>query len=402
MSHRPDRSENLTARLQERAGELGFDLLGLAPAAPPTHGAAFTAWLAQGYHGEMKYLARQASQRLDPQAVLPGAQTIIAVAASYYTGDWPDGGDSDSSRGLIARYAWGQDYHQVLQPRLEALLAFLQAEAGRNVHGKVYVGDGPVLERDVAAHAGLGFIGKNACLIHPRLGSWLSLGVLLVDVDICATDFVSGEETRFLGENGFLKLSGDLWLRGDCGSCTCCLEACPTAAFPQPYVLDARRCISYLTIELRSSIPRELRPLMGNRIFGCDVCQEVCPWNHRLTRPTAGPAFQPRPAQVAPSLLSLLNLDEAAFQARFAGTSILRTKRRGLLRNVAVALGNSGDPAVVPALTQAIADPEPLVRGHVAWALGQLNTPAAREALAAALAREPEPQVVEEIQAALA
>jgi epoxyqueuosine reductase len=167
-------------------------------------------------------------------------------------------------------------------------------------------------------------------------------------------------------------------------------------------VLDARRCLSYLTIELRGSIPRELRPLMGNRIFGCDVCQEVCPWNRRFARPTAEPAFQPRPDQAAPSLLPLLNLDEAAFQARFAGTSILRTKRRGLLRNVAVALGNSGDPAVVPALIQALADPEPLVRGHAAWALGQLNTPAAREALAAALARELEPQVTEEIQAALA
>jgi epoxyqueuosine reductase len=383
----------LTERLRERTGELGFDLLGLAPAAPPTHGAAFTAWLAQGYHGQMKYMARQASQRLDPQAVLPGAKAIIAVAASYYTGDWLDGGGSDPSRGRIARYAWGQDYHQMLQPRLEALLAFLQAEAGLQVCGRAFVGDGPVLERDAAARAGLGFIGKNACLINPRLGSWLSLGVLLVDIDVCATHF--GSASHISPHINHIS-------QPNCGSCTHCLEACPTAAFPQPYVLDARRCISYLTIELRGSIPRELRPLLGNRLFGCDVCQEVCPWNSRLTRPTAGPAFQPRPAQIAPSLLSLLNLDEAAFQARFAGTSILRTKRRGLLRNVAVALGNSGDPAAVPALIQALADPEPLVREHVAWALGQLNMPAAREALAVALAKEPEPQVVEEIQAALA
>jgi len=381
----------LTERLRDRADELGFDLLGLAPAAPPTHGADFTAWLAQGYHGQMKYLARQAAQRLDPQAVLPGAQTIIAVAANYYTGDGPDGGASDLSRGRIARYAWGQDYHQVLQPRLEALLAFLQAEAGLQVQGRAFVGDGPVLERDVAARARLGFIGKNACLINPRLGSWLSLGVLLVDIDIRATDICA---THF-GSASHIS-------QPNCGPCTRCLEACPTAAFPQPYVLDARRCISYLTIELRGSIPRELRPLMGNRIFGCDVCQEVCPWNRRFARPTVEPAFQPRPDQAAPSLLSLLSLTEAEFQARLAGTSIMRTKRRGLLRNVAVALGNSGDPAAVPALIQALADPEPLVRGHVAWALGQLNTPAAREALAAALAREPEPQVVEEIQAALA
>jgi len=396
ISRRPDRSGRPFARLragsvrpeilQERAGELGFDLLGLAPATPPTHGAAFTTWLAQGYHGQMKYLARQASQRLDPQAVLPGAQTIIAVAASYYTGDGPDADASDRGRGRIARYAWGQDYHQVLQPRLEALLAFLPAEAGGAAHGRAFVGDGPVLERDVAARAGLGFIGKNACLINPRLGSWLSLGVLLVDIDICATHFESASHIS----------------QPNCGSCTRCLEACPTAAFPQPYVLDARRCISYLTIELRGSIPRELRPLLGNRIFGCDVCQEVCPWNSRLARPTIEPAFQPRPDQAAPSLLPLLSVDEAVFQARFAGTSILRTKRRGLLRNVAVALGNSGDPAAVPALIQALADPEPLVRSHVAWALGQLDTPAARKALAAALAREPEPQVVEEIQAALA
>jgi len=385
-SGRPVRFENLTEQLRERASELGFDLLGIAPAAPPTHGAAFTAWLAQGYHGQMTYLARQAAQRLDPQAVLPGAQTIIAVAASYYIGDGPDGGASDPSRGRIARYAWGQDYHQVLQPRLEALLAFLQAEAGRAVHGRAFVGDGPVLERDAAARAGLGFSGKNACLINQRRGSWLALGVLLVDIDICATHFGSASHIS----------------QPNCGSCTRCLEACPTAAFPQPYVLDARRCLSYLTIELRGSIPRELRPLIGNRIFGCDICQEVCPWNRRFARPTAEPAFQPRPEQVAPSLLSLLSLDESEFQARFAGTSILRTKRRGLLRNVAVALGNSGDPAAVPALTQALADPEPLVRAHAAWALGQLDTPAGREALAAALAREPEPQVVEEIQAALA
>jgi epoxyqueuosine reductase len=387
----------LTERLRERAGELGFDLLGLAPATPPAHGAAFTAWLTQGYHGQMKYLARQAAQRLDPQTVLPGAQTIIAVAASYYTGDGPDGGASDPSRGRIARYAWGQDYHQVLQPRLDALLAFLQAEAGLQVRGRAFVGDGPVLERDVAARAGLGFIGKNACLINPRLGSWLSLGVLLVDVGIYATHFGSASHINPLSASHIDHIN-----QFDCGSCTRCLEACPTAAFPQPYVLDARRCLSYLTIELRSSIPRELRPLLGNHIFGCDVCQEVCPWNRRLARPTVEPAFQPRPDQVAPSLLSLLSLTEAEFQARFAGTSIMRTKRRGLLRNVAVALGNSGDPAAVPALTQALADPEPLVREHVAWALGQLNTPAAREALAAALAREPEPQVVEEIQAALA
>jgi epoxyqueuosine reductase len=383
--YRPVRSEKLTEQLRERAGELGFDLLGLAPAAPPTHGAAFTAWLAQGYHGQMTYLARQAAQRLDPQAVLPGAQTLIAVAANYYTGDGPDGGASDPSRGRIARYAWGQDYHQVLQPRLEALLAFLQAEAGLQVQGRAFVGDGPVLERDVAARAGLGFSGKNACLIHPSRGSWLSLGVLLVDVAWPP-----------------LPSSDDSGVPGDCGSCTRCLEACPTAAFPQPYVLDARRCISYLTIELRGSIPRELRPLMGNRIFGCDVCQEVCPWNRRFARPTAEPAFQPRPDQAAPSLLSLIHLSESEFQARFAGTSIMRTKRRGLLRNVAVALGNSGDPAAVPALIQTLADPEPLVRAHAAWALGQLDTPAAREPLAAALARESEPQVVEEIQAALA
>ncbi len=396
MSNKPDRSgrpvrfENLTERLRERASELGFDLLGLAPAAPPTHGAAFTAWLAQGYHGGMKYLARQAAQRLDPQAVLPGAQTIIAVAANYYTGDGPDGAASDPSRGRIARYAWGQDYHQALQPRLEALLAFLQAEVGLQVQGRAFVGDGPVLERDVAARAGLGFIGKNACLINHRLGSWLSLGVLLVDIGQCATHFQSASHI-----NPHIN-------QFDCGSCTRCLEACPTAAFAQPYVLDARRCISYLTIELRSSIPRELRPLIGNRIFGCDICQEVCPWNGRFARPTVEPAFQPRPDQAAPSLLSLIHLNEPEFQARFAGTSILRTKRRGLLRNVAVALGNSGDPAAVPALIQALADPEPLVRAHAAWALGQLDTPAGREALAAALAREPEPQVVEEIQAALA
>jgi epoxyqueuosine reductase len=242
------------------------------------------------------------------------------------------------------------------------------------------VDTGPLLEREIAVHAGLGFVGKNTNLIHPRLGSWLFLGELLLTLEVPLGESEQG---------------------GTCGRCTRCLDACPTNAFVAPFVLDARRCISYLTVELKGPIPRQLRPLMGNRIFGCDICQQVCPWNRRFARPTSEPAFRPRANAIAPALLDLITLDDDGFRQRFRGSPAKRTNRRGLLRNAAVALGNWADPVAVPALVRALADAEPLIRGHAAWALGRIATADAQRALRQAWATESDEWVREELQLAL-
>jgi epoxyqueuosine reductase len=333
----------------------------------------------------MGYMARPdtIAHRADPARILPGARTLVVVGLNHHTRPLPAGLWDDPARGLIASYAWGADYHDLMLPRLKQLAAALEVETGGPIAHRAYVDTGPLLERDLAAAAGLGFVGKNTNLIHPRLGSWLLLGALLLVVDL---------PPRNGGGDG-----------GTCGRCTRCLDACPTAAFAAPYVLDARRCISYLTIEHRGPIPRELRPLLGNRIFGCDICQEVCPWNRRFARPGADPAFHPRDVDaIAPSLLDLLALDEGAFRQRFRGTPIWRAKRRGLLRNAAVAAGNWGDPVAVPALARALEDGEPLIRCHAAWALGRIGGAHARSVLDRALAVEVDSEVRAEIEAARA
>jgi epoxyqueuosine reductase len=279
----------------------------------------------------------------------------------------------------VARYALGDDYHDVMLSRLKTLLAEVRARYGEEVPGRAYVDTGPLLERDLAQRAGLGWWGKNTNLLHRHLGSYFFLGALLLGLD----------------------LAPDAPTTAHCGTCRRCLDACPTRAFVAPYVLDARRCISYLTIELKGPIPRNLRPLVGNWIYGCDICQEVCPWN-RKAPPTDEPAFQPRGDLAAPELIPLLGMTDEEFRARFRGSPIKRTKRRGLLRNVAVALGNARDPVAIPALRAALGqDPEPLVRGHAAWALGRIGGPAAHAALLAATETELDPYVTEEIQGAL-
>ncbi len=383
--------------VKQEARRLGFDLVGIAPAgAALDHAPAFLDWLARGYAADMAWMAREPERRLDPRRLLADAASIVVVARNYYVVPPDPGVLTDPSRGRIARYAWGLDYHDVLRKRLFALDAFLRDLSGRTTYGKAYVDTGPVLEREWAARAGLGFFGKNTCLIAPRLGSWLFLGVLIVpealepDPEPLA---LPGPHPRWRFSEGVV---------GTCGGCTRCLTACPTHAFPAPHVLDARRCISYLTIEHRGPIPRDLRPLMGNWVFGCDVCQDVCPWNARFARPTDEPAFQPRPEQVAPPLLDLLTLDEATFRARFRKTPLWRAKRRGLVRNACVAAGNWGDPIAVPVLRHLLlADPEPLVRGHAAWALGRMATLDARRALDAAWKQEDNEYVREEIAIAL-
>ncbi|MGH7546314.1 MAG: tRNA epoxyqueuosine(34) reductase QueG [Gemmatimonadota bacterium] len=366
---------NLTARLKQRAEHLGFDLVGVTSADPPPHADHYREWLARGYGGEMSYLAREDAvrRRVEPRGVLPNARSVLAVALNYHLDD--DGPVDDPARAVFARYARGDDYHAVFEEKLGALAAFLEESGGR---AKCYVDYGPVLERDLAQRAGLGWIGKNTVLIHPEIGSYLFLGEIFTD----------------------LALEPDPPFTADrCGTCTRCIEACPTGAIRGPRELDARLCISYLTIELHGPIPRELRALIGNRVFGCDICQEVCPWN-RYVPETSEERFKPREVP-GPELVELMGLTEEAFERRFAGSAITRAKRGGLLRNVAVALGNWGSDEAVPALRRALDDADPLVRGHAAWALGRIGAAEAWGALALRLRVENDDWVQEELAEAL-
>jgi epoxyqueuosine reductase len=395
----------LAALIAETAFSLGFDLVGIAPAGPSPDYARFEEWLAAGYDGEMAYLARRILERADPRLLMPEARSVILLGASYFSHDLPAELRNDPSRGLIAAYAWSPDYHDVLKPLLFELDAAIRAATGRTTLGRAFVDSGPVLERSWAQEAGLGFVGKNTCLIAPRLGSWLFLGGLLVPEEVSRITFqVSGGRLQVVERTPISLLSlstPSSPLEPTCGACTRCLDVCPTGAFPAAHLLDARRCISYLTIELKGPIPHELRPLMGNWVFGCDLCQEVCPYNRRFARPGRIAALAGRSELMAPRLLDLLALDEAGFKRRFSGTALLRAKRRGLLRNVCVALGNWGDEMAVPGLLEALHDAEPLVRGHAAWALGQIATPAARRALQAAVGVETDAYVLEELGLAL-
>ncbi len=369
--------------LKAQAAALGFNLAGVTPARPAPHLEAYRRWIAAGLHGEMGYLARpdRVARRQDLGVILPGVRSLVLVGLDYHTGAVPAAVLSDPERGRIAAYAWGQDYHAVMLARLEALAAWLAQSAGAGVTTRAYVDTGAILERDHAQQAGLGFIGKNTLLIQPRRGSALFLGELLTTAEFDTYD-QPGRDTQ-------------------CGRCTRCLTACPTDAFPQPYVLDARRCLSYLTIEYKGWLPRELRPHLGNWVFGCDVCREVCPWERFAVRALT-PEFYPAEAdRAAPRLADLLALDEAAFTRRFGSSAVARAGRERLVRNACVAAGNSARPGLAPALQARLQDASPLVRGHAAWALGRLLGAAAAQPLRAALQHEPDEQVRAELAASL-
>jgi epoxyqueuosine reductase len=338
----------LALRAKSLAREKGFDLVGIARADAPPELAFFPEWIARGQAGEMTYLTSQVARRQDLRAAFPWALSLIAVGLQYDT-SYPYSTEARRDRGWIARYAWGDDYHDVMKTMLEGLVEALRQEAG-SFTARTYVDTGPVVERAYAAAAGLGAWGKNTCLLHPEHGSWFFLGEVVTDLDLPA------DAPR-----------PDL-----CGSCTACLEACPTGALPAPYVLDARRCISYLTIEVKGALPEERRADLGRHVFGCDICQDVCPWN-RKRRHRGGPAFAPRAGLEAPDLGDLASLDDAAFRERFRGSPLKRARRRGLLRNVAVALGNSGDSSRKPILERLAGDEDPLVREHALWALRRLG-----------------------------
>lgn len=284
--------------------------------------------------------------------------------------------------GQIAAYAWGDDYHEVLAGRLRDLVSFIEARIGRPAANRWYTDTGPILERDLAQRAGLGWIGKNTCLINPQAGSYFLLAEVLLDVDL-------EPSPPFVPDR--------------CGSCTRCLDACPTTCILPNRTIDSRRCISYLTIELKGPISRPLRPQMGDWVFGCDVCQQVCPWNQRFAPQKGDPEFAGRPGRTQPELIAELALSPGAFNRKFKASPVKRAKRRGYLRNVAVALGNHGDQRAVPALRDALlGDPEPLVRGHAAWALGQIGGEPARKALLEAAKGETDAFVMDEIRAAFA
>ena len=340
----------MKSALRQRAQELGFDDCRVTSANAPESAARFRQWLADGRHGEMAWLERTAQKRTDPQLVLPGARSILTLAASYHDPGWPSA-TNYCPPSLVARYARFADYHDVLGERLKLLAGFVCQLGGAGTRSLGYVDTGPLLERDLAQRAGLGFIGKHTNLVSRRLGNWFFLGEIITTLD----------------------LEPDAPERNRCGSCTRCTQACPTAAITAPFQLDARRCLSYLTIELKGSIPLELRPAIGGRILGCDDCLQACPWN-RFAREGRLMNAHARPDLARPNLLELLALDEAAFARHFAGTPILRLRRRGLRRNVCVALGNVGGEEALPALHTASQDADPLVAEHAQWAAAQLRS----------------------------
>jgi epoxyqueuosine reductase len=351
----------LKDKIKERARELGFDDCRITTAQHPDSAPQFQQWLAKEWHGEMAYLARNAHKRVEPEKVLPQAGSIITLAVSYATGDSSvdsSHGSRFTRHGTIARYARFADYHNIIGERLKLLTEFVNKLGGEDTRSLWYVDTGPFLERDLAQRAGLGFIGKHTNLISRKLGNWIFLSEIITT----------------------LELEPDEPEKNHCGKCARCITACPTEAIRAPFQLDARRCISYLTIELKGSIPVELRPLIGNRIYGCDDCLAVCPWN-RFAQQGQMMKAHARDDLAAPDLIELLSLDDAGFKKRFADTPMLRTKRRGLLRNVCVALGNCGDESAIPALQKATADSEPLIAEHAQWALSQFPDHSAGEIL---------------------
>lgn len=423
----------LTQRIKTQARELGFDLCHLLPVATAPHGDFFAQWLAAARFGEMGYLARNVEKRHNPAMLVdpgdPTPATMIVLGVSHYQFDLPAALRTDPSRGLIASYAWGNDYHEIIRPLLFDLDHFIRSQTGRQTQGKCLVDTGPVLERDWAHRAGLGFTGKNCCTIHPQLGSWLLLATVLIPETLVYDSPLQPQQPEPTPIQVFNGLTPDeihgVWTFPDraasdgstgakltCGRCTRCLDACPTDAFVGPFHLDPQRCISYWTIESQGPIPRALRPRFGNRIFGCDICQEVCPWNQRL--PARAPllaGLQAQWARIAPPLIEGFApanpywLNAAAFAQQFQRSPIKRAKRHGMLRNICVALGNWGDPQAIAPLTLALADPHPLVRGHAAWALGEIlhkhQMGSVAEVLRAALVQERDGWVSEEIGCAL-
>jgi len=339
-------SSTIRSAIISLATELGFDSCRIARCVRPKHSEEFQAWIRSGAAGEMAWLEQSEAKRADPQLVLPGAQSVIVLALNYWQGDSPHAFGLDAS-GRFARYAWGDDYHDLIRKKLRKLDTFLCKFGGTQ---KCYVDTGPILERDYGAEAGIGWHGKSTMLLDTQLGTWFFLAEIITT----------------------LVLEPDLPQRNHCGSCTRCISACPTGAITGPHQLDSRRCISYLTIELKGAIPLELRPLIGDRVYGCDACLDACPWN-RFAKVSRESAFAARPFVHEMALRDFLRLDETAFNVLFRRSPIRRIKRRGFLRNVCVALGNVGTAADLEALKTAAGDSDQLIAEHALWAIERIE-----------------------------
>ncbi len=371
--------------IKSQALSLGFSLCGITSAAPPPHLEVYQDWVANGLHAEMGYMAseRNMERRADVQKILPGCKSVIVLATNYYQGAVPS--VDPTQQGQVGRYAWNLDYHDVIKQRLLTLVAFIEERVGHPVQQRVYVDTGPILEGEFAQRAGLGWLGKHSLLISPQIGSWVLLSEILLD----------------------LELPQDAPLETDhCGTCTRCIDACPTdAILTGRRLVDANKCISYQTIEQKTSIPSDIRHQFGNWVFGCDICQDVCPWNVRFAPVTQDVAFLPRPTLPNPQLRDLLTMSQHEFSATYKDSPIKRTKRRGMGRNAAIALGNAPSEEGLAALSKALSThDEPLVRGHAAWAIGQHQAylQQARDVLIDALSTETDTFVLEEIKTALA
>ena len=377
--------KSLTDHIKAEANRLGFQLVGVTTPTPPPHYDVYTAWLNAGRYGEMNYLASERSRqrRAAPLRILPECQSVLMLGVRYPVPELvvpPSGG----LIGKVSSYAWGDDYHAILIERMKQLLGFIEKKIGDTFPHLSYTDTGAILERDLAQRAGLGWIGKNTCLINPGLGSFFFLAEILLGIEL---EFDKPFEFDH------------------CGTCTRCLQACPTKCLLPDRTMEASRCISYLTIELKGAIPIDLRPLVGNWIFGCDICQQVCPWNQRFASLEGDPMFTKRKGITTPDLVQELQLTSDRFKHKFAGSAIKRAKRAGYLRNVAVAIGNTANTQssdiraeAINALSHAIrVDPEPLVRGHVAWAMGRIGGEHAKHFLTAAVELETDPSVLSEI-----
>jgi epoxyqueuosine reductase len=374
---------DLIEALRLKAEQLGLELFGITQPTAPPHVATFEMWVEQGHHAQMGYMATERNRylRAHPEAIMPEARALLVVGMRYPNPQTIPPPPSPYPLGRIASYAWGKDYHNIIPELLKKLLKELETWLSTPVVARIYSDTGPILERDFAQKAGLGWIGKNTCLIHPRKGSYFLLGEAFVNVSLPPTPpFVTDH----------------------CGSCRRCIEACPTQCILPDRTLDAGRCISYLTIENKGPIPRDLRSSVGNWVFGCDICQMVCPWNVRFASSEGSPAFAIRPDIAFPNLINELTLTPTDFKARYGDTPIARARRRGYLRNVAVALGNTGDPESASHLGLVLKnEPEPLIRAHAAWALGRIKTRSACEHLSEAYKHEPDPNVLTEVKNAL-
>lgn len=374
----------LRQEIENESRRLGFQLFGVTTPEPPQNFALFENWLNAGRHAGMAYLSsdRSRQRRADPGLILPGCQSILVFGIRYAASDREVPGKPPATEpvGKSAAYAWGEDYHEIIPDRLAQLIAHIESLVGRRIQSKIYTDSGPLLERELAQRAGLGWIGKNSCLVHPHHGSFFLLGEVLLDL------FIEADPP---------------FTKDYCGSCRRCLDACPTGCILPNRTIDSSHCISYLTIENKGAIPASLRPLLDGWIFGCDICQQVCPWNRHSLHTPGDPAFMTRMEHARPALIPQLSLSAQEFNQQTRGTPLQRAKRRGLLRNAANAIGCARDAQAVPVLSRAIGDLEPLVRIHSAWALGQIGGEDALKALEDALQSENDPVVQAEILSAM-